>query len=177
MLAAEIAVPSAYGRPLGNGPLLGGLPAGTDDAPDVVPSPRRAHGFQMDINSAASQAGAYGMGVQFFHAGDCISRAREEQAGNAPISRKFLSFCTQRLEGADAVGEQVFSSSAFAPVPRNAVQGGFLWQDARIFLGNRQDRLLPCRGRGRLPSASPPGRRVSRPMNFFCGAASGFFLS
>lgn len=96
MFAAEIAVPGAYGRPLRDGPLLGGLPAGADDAPYVIPPSRRTHGFQVDIDTAAGKAGTYGMGIQFFHAGDCISRAREGQARNTLISRKFFIFLRAR---------------------------------------------------------------------------------
>ena len=97
VLAAEVAVPGADGRPLGDGPLLRGLPAGADDAPHIVPASRRAHGFQMDVDAAAGEAGAYGMGVQFFHGRDCISRAREGQAGNAPMSRKFFVFLPDKI--------------------------------------------------------------------------------
>lgn len=92
VLAAEIAVPGAYGRPLRDRPLLGGLSAGADDAPHVVPPSRRTHGFKVHIDAATGKAGTYGMWIQFFHARDCISRAREGQAGNTLIRRKFFIF-------------------------------------------------------------------------------------
>ena len=67
VLAGQVAVPGAYGRPLRNRPLLRGLPARTDNAPYLLPAPRGKHGFQMDIGAAACKAGADGVRIKLFH--------------------------------------------------------------------------------------------------------------
>lgn len=67
VFAGKVTVPGADGGSLRHRPLLRGLPARTDNAPYLLPSTRRKHGFQMNIGAAASKTGADGVWIKLFH--------------------------------------------------------------------------------------------------------------
>ncbi len=83
-LQRQVAVPGADGGALGHGPLLEGLAAGADHAPDFLTATRRKHGLQMRVGASAGKTRPDGVRIEFFHSAVLADLRRTHKAACAP---------------------------------------------------------------------------------------------